>query len=343
MEADVDACRHFRVPRPFRAPLSALLCGALLVIPVASSAQTILLRGRVVALGRTLPDTLRIRFTGVGDPRMLRGGEFEIEIPANTSEVEVTTSDPAWSIVYPPSGRLPVPRGDARAVVVVGEPVEQTIARALAERMRASQQILAANGLQAERLSGVEDGIQQILARLDLRVEDLRDEAARKQRQVEVYPEIAATIERYVAEAKDLNTTLSLLSPGAAKESEKIRGNLLDGMAEAVTSYSAAWDSIGSRRARFETEVEQFWEEGPLLRRDLASFFDTVIEPLHRNHFFQVNADLVTVQTSIQAGRSGRDFEQLIERIGSALRTLQPDLAQLETRAARILEQLRPE
>jgi hypothetical protein len=49
------------------------------------------------------------------------------------------------------------------------------------------------------------------------------------------------------------------------------------------------------------------------------------------------------VQTSIQAGRSGRDFEQLIERIGSALRTLQPDLAQLETRAARILEQLRPE
>jgi hypothetical protein len=219
MEADVDACRHFRVPRPFRAPLSALLCGALLVIPVASSAQTILLRGRVVALGRTLPDTLRIRFTGVGDPRMLRGGEFEIEIPANTSEVEVTTSDPAWSIVYPPSGRLPVPRGDARAVVVVGEPVEQTIARALAERMRASQQILAANGLQAERLSGVEDGIQQILARLDLRGEDLRDEAARKQRQVEVYPEIAATIERYVAEAKDLNTTLSLLSPGASASS----------------------------------------------------------------------------------------------------------------------------
>lgn len=323
---------------------AAALGLSILAAPAPAEGQTVVLRGRVVALGRTLPDTFRIRLVGLGDPRMLRGGEFEIEIPAAANEVEIQTTDANWSIVYPPGGRLPVPRGDARAVVVVGEPVEQTITRALAERVRASEQLLAANGLQAERLTGVEDGIQQILARLDLRVEDLRDEAARKQRQADVFPEIAATIERYLAEAKDLHTTLSLLSPVvAAQKDTTIRKNAYLGITQAVVSYSAAWDSIGARRARFETEVEQFWDDGPLLRRDLASFFDTVIETLHRSRIFPLNADLLKIQTAIQTGRSDREYEQARQRVADVVAALPPDLAQLEARAIRIIEQLRPE
>jgi hypothetical protein len=343
MEVDVNPSSR---PRRFDQRLLVLLsfaAAAMPVSPVSLAAQTVVLRGRVIALGRTLPDTFRIRLVGLGDPRMLRGGEFEIEVPASTNEVEVQTTDTNWSIVYPPSGRLPVPRGEARAVVVVGEPVEQTITRALAERIRASEQLLAANGLQAERLGGVEDGIQQILARLDLREEDLRDEAARKQRQADVFPEIAATIERYVAEAKDLHTTLSLTPSAVADEKEKIRQNALAAISEAVLSYSAAWDSIGSRRARFETEVEHYWEEGPLLRRDLAGFFDTVVEPLHRSRIFVINADLVKIQTAIQASRSDREFEDAMRRVSDTVTAMQTDLAQLEARAARIIEQLRPE
>jgi hypothetical protein len=307
------------------------------------AAQTVVLRGRVIALGRTLPDTFRIRLTGLGDPRMLQGGEFEIEIPAATSEVEVQTIDREWSIVYPPSGRLPVPRGDARAVVVVGEPVEHTIARALGDRVRASEQLLAANGLQVERLGGLEDGIQQIIAKLDLREEDLRDEAARNQQRVETYPEIAATIQRYVAEAKDLHTTLDLTAAAVADANEEIRKFTYAAIEKAVGAYSSAYDSIGSRRARFETAIREFWDEGPLLVRDFGGFLDAVVEPLHRSRFFSLNRDLVTVQMGIKKGKGDRQFDQARERIAITVDAMTAELAQLEARAARLLEQLRPQ
>ncbi|MGH7500833.1 MAG: hypothetical protein ACREL7_03665 [Longimicrobiales bacterium] len=334
---------RFRHAMGVPSSLAMLSLLGILTTATGAESQTVVLRGRVIALGRTLPDTFRIRLTGLGDPRMLGGGEFEIEIPSTTSEVEVQTTDRNWSIVYPPSGRLAVPRGDVRAVVVVGEPVEQTITRALAERVRASEQLLAANGLQAERLGGVEEGIQQILAKLDLREEDLRDETVRKQRQAEAYPEIAATIERYVAEAKDLHTTLLLTAPIVVDGDFTIRNNAYLGIVEAVNSYSAAYDSIDSRRARFETAIETFWNEGPLLRRDLAGFLDSVLEPLHRSRIFAMNPDLITLQTGIQAGRGNRNFVEAYQRIAATAAAMTPELAQLEARAARILEQLRPE
>ncbi|MGH7506808.1 MAG: hypothetical protein ACRELX_14220, partial [Longimicrobiales bacterium] len=317
-------------------PLFALSVLGAAAVP--ADAQSRVLRGRLLTLDRNPADGVRIRVVGYGEPVVLRSGEFVQELPADLQAVTIQSVDPHWTVIYPPDARVPVPSGDEVVTIVVGEPVERTITRALAERQRTSDQLLAEYGLQREQLGGVEDGIQRILEKLELREADLRDEVARKERQAEVYPRISAAVEHYVIELRDLVTCLTVVGPLIATDPQ----NAYESLADAINQYNKAFETLRMDRGGFETSVEREWSDGPLARRDLAGFYDEVIEATHRQHVLPLNDVLVVIQNALFESRRDDRLRQAIDELGRRAAALSAAADVVGGRSTRLLEQLRP-
>ena len=330
-----------------RALLAAVLFLAGTVPPPSLAAQTRVIRGRVVALDRSPIEGLRLRVANVGDAAVRASGEFQLEVRSDVVALEFTLLGPAGSadasrtVVYPLNGRAAVPAGDEPIVILVGEPVERAITRALAERRRLSEQLLGEYGVQAERLGSVEAGIQRVLERLDLREADLRDEIARKDRQAQAFPPIAESIRRWVDEAKDLHTALSSLSPLLERRFDK-DSLVLRRLEASIDEYNEAYVALVPRRAEFEMQVEQYWQEGAAARRELVDILDNVVEQIHFQQIKPLNEQLVVVFTGVTTGDRGGAFRSAMAAIASALPALERALDQAALRADRTIAQLRP-
>lgn len=317
-----------------------LVVGLLLAAPGrwAVGQTTTKISGRIVSLNRAPVANVRLRVVGFGNPTMFQSGEFSIEIPAAEQEIVFETQSTGWEIVYPFGGRIAVPRGNQTIVLVVGKPVEQTITEALAERSRLLQQVLRENGEQGQALTRVEDGIQRILDKLNLKAADLRDEVRREELRRERYPAIAKAINSWVLEATDLLEAFRLLEPMIEKQTVPANKMLMTAVAE----YNVAWEAIQTGRNGFESDLESYWPDGALLRRDLTSLFDNEIERTHREQILPVNGALVTIQGAI---RTGGDRGKLAPGLAELARVRGPAMAALQTasrRAGQVLEALRP-
>ena len=323
-----------------RVPAKASLLMALAALAVAdgAAAQTRTLRGRIVALDRKPVENVLLRFVGLGDPAVLRSGEFTYEIPAATLALTVEVQDSTREVVYPIDGRIPVPAGDELVTIVIGEPVTRTVTRALAERQLLAEQILAGYGAQQEAIGGLERGILQVLARLDVRDSDLYDEKERLRRQGEVYPTISEVVEKYLLEANDLSGMLALFRQYV--ESSPQEG--FERLKEYVAAYNAAYEKLLLERGALESAVEREWSAGAVARRDLVDLYDD-LEAIHRTQILPLNELTVPIQSVLIGGarRDGR-YDGAFQELARRLPDLDRSLAAARIKTARTLEQLRP-
>ncbi len=307
----------------------------------ASSAHaqgTTQLRGRVVALGQASVTGLRLRAVQYGTATVSSSGEFRLEIPAGVDAVTLVPQDTPWSVVYPPDARIVVPRGNETVVLVVGEPVERTITRALAERRRESLQLLQQLGVQSEQTGHIEQKMDEALQLLRLRREDLIDETARGQRQAVEYPAMAEALRHWSQMARDLNTKFRL----ALTILDKPKQELLDALEGAVRDYNDAYTAVVPKREQFETALQQDWPDGAGARRDLADLLDNVLLPLHQQHILPLNEQLIAIQAAATKhtndARAHNAIAELTRRLPDYARAL--DAA--DVRLNRTIEQLRP-
>ncbi len=327
-----------------RLPLGSCLFLLLVLtaLPADAHAQrTRTLRGKVVALSPVAFDSIRLRVGGAatyGTPDVRRSGEFSQEIPPSVATVTIEVQGTALKVLYPPGGQVPVPAGDEQVVVMIGEPVEKVVTRALAERRRQTSELLAAAGVQAQQLTGIEDGIQQILAKLDLKESDLRDEVARKERQAHAYPKLTEAVNLYVLEATDLHTTLALLEPLIERNPQEA----WDAIHLAVVAYDSVYQRLRTGRGELEMSLQRDWPDGGLARRELDALLDDVIEATHRRHIVSLNDALVTIQDGLFRGRRDERYRQALADLSRRLRDLGNELDLVKTRASRTLERLRP-
>jgi hypothetical protein len=304
----------------------------------AAAAQTAVLTGRIVSLTRAPVSDIRVRVVRFGEPTVFQSGEFRIELPAGTEEVEIQSLSPAWELVYPFGGRIAVPRGDQGVVIVVGKPVEQTITDALAERSRLLERVLRENGVQGAAIGRVEDGIQRILTKLDLKAADLRDEVQRREAQAERYPAIARAVNAWVLEANDLLHALRLLQPMMDKQ----LGVAIRSLSQAVLEYNETWEQVSTGRNGFESDVETYWPEGPLRRRDLAGLMDNEIERTHRQQILPLNAALAVIRSAVGSGGDRGKLKDGLAELTRLLPAAEAGVQSAERRASVLLETLRP-
>lgn len=326
--------------RPHPALLRCSLLPAMLLAlqPAPVTAQSTVLHGRVVALDNSSVRGLRLRVTGFGDAVVSASGEFSVAIPSSVTEVTIVARDSMWTIVYPLEGRVPVPRGEARVTIVVGEPLSTVLTRALAERHRQSQQLLHQLGVQSDRL---EQQLQEVIARLRLDSAKVVDEASRRERQHSAWTPLSEAINRYVLKAKDLHTTIQLLGPVLEDRTEIVL-MALAALDSAILGYNAAYERLRTGRDAFESDVERHWPDGQIARRDLADFFDNVFESMHRQFILPLNTAQIAIRQGIASGNRNERFRAARAELAQRNEHLGAELPRLESRATRLLEQLRP-
>ena len=312
---------------------------ALLALALAApaAAQTRELRGRVVSTNDVRVDGRTLHFANYGDAVTTRAGDFVLEIPAGVTSLPVTLldPDPSLKVLSPLDGLLLVPAGTEQVTLWIGEPVDRIVVKALATyqvQLRESMRRDAAGS--EEILKRIDD----VAAKLGVQRGELEREADLRQRQAEEYPPLAAAVNEYVLEARDLRNALLALQSLIEKNPREA----LESLKLAVGEYNPAYQKLRTQADGFATRIEHDWPDGKVARRDFDEFVQGSVEQVHQSQILPLNALLVSIQSAIFSGRKDAAFKQSLLDLSRAANTLGPSVTAMSERAARTLERLRP-
>lgn len=243
--------------------------------------STRILRGRVLNLqGAPFPE-VRLSLAGYGTPRIQDNGEFQIELPASLTAVDITLEDSSRAVLAPYEGRLILPADPQAVVTVIVDQNERTaIAALMAERMLQLERVLAQNtGQRDSTLNELSGAVREILQLLKVDEAQLRETLELKRRRLDVLPEMMQTIEHYLIEVKDLRDVLIDLLPLAREGKEEAFNSLQ----LAIEEYNRAFVPLESNRERFQQAISIGWRgtEAELLRRDLDDVMNEALDHIH--------------------------------------------------------------
>ncbi|HSD65630.1 MAG TPA: hypothetical protein VLF95_02960 [Vicinamibacteria bacterium] len=312
-----------------------LLLAAAAVAAPASTQGTHVLRGRLVASGRVPVDGLVLRVGDYGQAVTKGGGAFTIEIPAGVTSVDVSLVGSEWKVLVPPEGRVPVPLGEEPVTLLIGEPVEKIVLKALADWRR---QLDEASSRDAAGMGLLAGQIDEVLKKLGVKERDFEQEVERRRRQAEAYPPVAEAVNAYVLEARDLRGALVSLGPLIEKRPQEA----YDALKVAVGEYNNAYTALRTRADGFGASIERDWPDGKLARRDFDDFYRNAVEQTHQTQILPLNEQLVKVQAGLFAGRKDAAFRDAMSDLTRRVDALGPSVNLLGERAARALETLRP-
>ena len=308
--------------------------------PSDATAQTVTLRGRVVALNGASVRGLRLRVVQYGDVLLPQSGEFALEVPANVDAVTIASLDSAWTIVYPPDGRVTT-RSSEPVPIMVGEPIGAVVTRALAERRNQSQQLLAQLGVQGAQLGGIEQQMQEIIRLLRLDSVRVIDEASRRARQDSAYEPLSQAVTTYVLHARDLQNMIRLVEP-ALDANMPTRIQALAAMDTATLRYNASYQRLHTGGGGIMTQLQSNWPEGELAQRDFADFMDNVVERVHDDYILKLNDPIFRIKQALSSGSLNAEYRAARAELQRRNDELAAQLENVERRAERVLEQLRP-
>jgi hypothetical protein len=307
-----------------------MLTALLSLLAFGAGAPTHVLHGRVIGASRASVDGLVLKIGDYGQA-VTRGGAFTVEIPAGVTSVDVTLVGSEWKVLVPPAGRIPVPLGDDPVTLLVGEPVEGIVLKALADWKRQLDESRARDVSGVEVLSG---RLAEVLAKLGVQREEFEDEVKRRSRQAELYPAMNA----YVLEARDLRGALVSLGPLIEKHPHEA----YEALKQALGEYNAAYTRLSTRADGFGASIEEAWPDGKLARRDFDDFYRNAVDQPHQTQILPLNDQLVKVQAGLFSGRRDAEFKDAMTELRRRVDALSPVVALLGERAARELEKLRP-
>ncbi len=298
------------------------------------SQSTARLEGRIIHAEGRPTGGVALSFGPYGTTIARSDGFFTHHFPEGTAEATVQIEDQGWTVLYPRNGRVVIPADEDVVIeIVVGDPIEEVLARSLAEK---HQQLLAGlSGLGAEQeqiRTALESFLEELRQRVDLDEAEFQralDNAAERR---EHYPAIAAALNDYTLRAADVRDAFRLLAELAIRNPGVI--HTLD---STLLAYNDAYRTIHNRRPAFEQAVADFWQN-ERITAELRAVFDYAEGDVHRTHILQLNDSIVTLH-ELAAGRdrNGAEVSADIRRIVDGL---DPRLAELERRTERILQSL---
>lgn len=313
----------------------------LLLTLLAAPASPAVLRGRVVTIdGKPAPEA-QLQLVGHAALLAIRrpSGEFEQPLAGDPPQVEVAAVAGPLEVLYPPNGLLAVPRDDAvRVTVVVGRPEKMEISDMLAERLLRLETTLRDQGIRWDAgRDSLSDDVRRVLARLDVAEGDFRARVAFKREQAATVPEVLATIDAYIREAKDLRDLLGQFGPAAAKDR-----NAVDGLQTALGEYNAAFTTLNDNRNAYESKILSYWtgERGERLLGQLADVYFEAVENIHQALVLPLNPNVIALQ---RRKPSRRDRDDATAAFVHAAAQLDPRIAALERRASELREALQRE
>ena len=320
----------------------------LLPFPAGLAAQPagdVVFAGRIVDKDQRGIGGARVVLVGVSEARTDDDGMFRVSIPAGMAEVTVEVE--RYDVVYPRSGRAPVPRSAGTPVVIEVKKAEageqDKLIRQLQENVRKLEGDKRFNEQEIKRLSqNIQDTIrvfQRLLDRNGNRSATLLDSLQREvqtlmaarestllaQKKQALYDGITQSLLNFLDKAKNLRDALARIDDVFLSEQARA------GFEQQVTAYNQARDSLYNHHKGYAESVRLFWGEGEAATRmetvsDLAlvQIHEGIILPLNNSVIGPVR-DAATGQASrMSANRKARKGAQkAMEQLAFPLRNLE--------------------
>lgn len=313
--------------------LYAAMC-ALCILAEDLASQPVVFRGRLIHVDGLSTANVTVGFGGLGSTVVRGSGQFETTLPPGTAEVTVEILDRDWSVLYPRSGRVPVPRDPSTIPeVVVGESVEAATLRLFAERHEKLAMGLEEVGAGQEEIREVlEAFVAEVTDRLAVDATALENEIQLERQRLAHYPALSETITAYIVAAKDLNEYFKLYGDIAFSDRA-----VYEGLHAAVESYNQVFQRLNNERMAFEFQVATYWESEEL-RSDLRALFDYALGEVHEIRILQLNRVMPTMGDAVSGRRRDRAaIADAQDRIRRTVEELDLRLAELDRRAERVL------
>jgi hypothetical protein len=318
------------------------LATTLIILPIATSAQTVQFRGRVVMQsgGPSFRQmTVRLDRYGVATPN--DGGFFTGAIPAVVMSlvVQVETGNPRWTLRYPVAA-IAVPR-DANLVTdfIVGPSIEETLSRDYASSIaRLRNGLRSAGAADTQVIAAIESLRREFAERTNVRVDQLQAAERLTSDRARIFPPLSASIEAFVIKANNLAIVFQyLLEPSFSSDSAFAQ------LKRGIVEYNGAYETLRTERAGFESGVTRAWQNAQL-SADFRALLDYALGDIHATDVLPLNDVLPDVSRILSNALRGAEArtkrEEVLARVKTAVTTLRARLDELERRKIRVLAAL---
>jgi hypothetical protein len=333
-----------RASPAFRAPRCAVAAAGVLAMLAGAraDAQTTTLRGEV--LQRNGRPAAGIRLLVVGHPPevVLRDGAlFTHVLSGAPPEVTVRIIDsPGTDILYPPAGRIVIPRDPGAVVsIVIGERIGEAVEHRIGRDIAAIRETLELRGVSETEIQSVIraelDGLVPRLAALTRgAVEDAVSGAA----QTELRERVSRYLGTYVRRSRDLVDAFDLVdTSGRMTLSESLV------LRDAIGNYSDAFGEFDRELGEAPASLARAWpgSAGAMLRDRMNAVLTGIRTGLHAE-MLALRGPLVVIQREFTTDRPSRqELAAARAAIAAALPRVRPALAALEAEVPLMLAALR--
>lgn len=189
------------------------------------------------------------------------------------------------------------------------------------------------------RVMQVQDSLLKAVTQLyALSETDLRTDLERLKGRDTYYPQISATLEMYLNEAKDIKDIFKRMTAFAMNNPQAVL--MFD---STIRVYNAAYTVLNSNNNDYERAVLEYWASNEL-SYGFRNVFDFAINTIHRSEILQLNADLIPKinQFSHEGNKKKRNRikEEILATLQTVIPRLENDLTVLETRIRTYLGKL---
>ncbi len=281
-----------------------------------------------------------VRLVNLGSGVSGTDGIFTIGINENVEEVTLELVNSNLNIIYPSAGKVSVPKS-TNAVVefVIGDSPKDILTKAVAKSNNEIKNRLSELGIQQD---GIEETLNSFLQEIqklsDIKRSDLNNQIDLASKREEFYPQLAASINDYINEAKDLKDAFKFTARHAFDD--KIALQILT---ETIESYNSVFEDLNKKHTGFEKKVADYWQS-EVKADEVSAWFNYALGEIHSANIYTLNLKVTDIndlsRRNIRKSQKEMMEEIILRDIESSQLQLERRLEELDKRAQVLLTKL---
>ncbi len=258
-----------------------------------SFSQSKILKGKVFDENKDPVENLTIRFVSLGEITTTNSGEFEFEVPADLSFVEIEVNDKNWSIISPLDNRLPIPSDElftAKIFLVYSEKEDDDMINRLADKMDAIEVLLKELGFAKEREQQMLEELKSKLSEnFNFKIEDFQNAIEAKKKRDALFSDISQELSEFNLAINDVNTMFKNINIYAAEDNMA-----LDELVLYINKYNKVFSSLTNNKFDHYNLIESLWSN-PELAEEYMQTVNYAIDEIHKPYILRLNETIVVM------------------------------------------------
>jgi len=251
-----------------------------------NAVQNVYLRGKVINEKNKPVNNLRIRFVNVGERITTDSGEFLIELPDYTNEIEIEIIDNKWELQYPVDGRIPL-LNDQNIIykIVVKDNIDEIV-----ENYKEIKKVLSEIGLKSEEMINWSRNFTESESnKSDVDENEIKIAIQRSENREEPINDISHALLTYNLAAHNMKDFFNNLVSSVCSDYR-----VLQELTNAVTAYNAAYNDIEINKFTYQNQITLYWENQQL-PIEFMSIINYSTDELHKLYMLELGKSIAKI------------------------------------------------